>query len=283
MKKRVAFAVAVAGLAGAWYAFRPEKLFTSEKVNETFPAAAASAASPAPVALRAGNFHGVAHESQGTATIFQLPDGKRVVRLANFKTSNGPQLHLYLTSAADATDSDTIEKAEILDLGDLKGNEGDQNYDIPAGADLNKFKSATVWCARFGVNFATAPLSATSSTASSAPSSTLAKGTFHSVAHEGTGDATVYQLADGQRVLRLTNFTTSNGPQLRLYLVAADDATDNDVVKKAGFLDLGALKGNEGDQNYTVPAGADLGKYKAVTVWCARFGVNFTTAPLTRP
>jgi hypothetical protein len=111
----------------------------------------------------------------------------------------------------------------------------------------------------------------------------VASGRFHGVAHESKGLATVYQLPGGNRTIRLTDFMTSNGPQLRLYLVAADDAKDNDSVKSAGFVDLGDLKGNQGDQNYEVPASVDLAKYRAVTVWCARFGVNFATAPLSRP
>lgn len=76
-------------------------------------------------------------------------------------------------------------------------------------------------------------------------------------------------------------FATPNGPELYLYLVAAADATDSDMVKKAGFVDLGPLKGNQGDQNHDVPATVDLAKYRAVTVWCRRFSVNFATAPLT--
>ena len=159
MKKPVVILVAVVALVGAWYAFRPEKLFTSEKVNETFPvAAAAASAAPAPVAVASGRFHGVAHEGQGLASIYQLPDGKRVVRLPEFKTSNGPKLHLYLVAANDATDSDMVKSAGFVDLGPLKGNEGDQNYDVPAGTDLGKYKAVTVWCARFNVNFTTAPL-----------------------------------------------------------------------------------------------------------------------------
>jgi Electron transfer DM13 len=62
--------------------------------------------------------------------------------------------------------------------------------------------------------------------------------------------------------------------------VAAGDARDNATVKQAGFVDLGPLKGNKGDQNYEVPASVDLAKYRAVTIWCARFNVNFATAPL---
>jgi hypothetical protein len=82
-------------------------------------------------------------------------------------------------------------------------------------------------------------------------------------------------------VLRLTDFATSNGPDVRVYLVAAQDASDDATVTKAGYLELGKLKGNEGDQNYDIPAGTDLTRYRAVTIWCRRFNVNFATAPLT--
>ena len=99
----------------------------------------------------------------------------------------------------------------------------------------------------------------------------------------GAGGGTLaWKLApSGKRVVRFTGFETSNGPDVRVYLVAAPDATDNDTVKKAGFIELGALKGTTGDQNYDLPAEADLAKYQAVTIWCRRFGVNFATAPLT--
>jgi len=92
--------------------------------------------------------------------------------------------------------------------------------------------------------------------------------------------ATVFQLADGKKMLRLTNFQTSNGPDVHVYLVAAQDAKDNDTVTKAEFVDLGSMKGNIGDQNYEWPASVDLAKYRSVTIWCKRFSVNFGTAPL---
>jgi hypothetical protein len=91
----------------------------------------------------------------------------------------------------------------------------------------------------------------------------------------------MYQLPDGTRALRLTEFETSNGPDVHVYLVATTDATDNETVTHAGFIPLGALKGTSGDQNYEVPANVDLSKYQAVTIWCRRFGVNFGTAPLS--
>ncbi len=112
----------------------------------------------------------------------------------------------------------------------------------------------------------------------------LAEGGFHnSGAHETKGKATIYRLDDGKRVLRLTDFETSNGPDLHVYLVAAPDAKDDATVKKSGFVELGTLKGNKGNQNYDVPASVDLAKYRAVAIWCARFSVNFGTAPLVPP
>jgi hypothetical protein len=83
-----------------------------------------------------------------------------------------------------------------------------------------------------------------------------------------------------RRILRLTSFETSNGPDVRVYLVAASDVQDDETVKSAGFVELGPMKGNKGDQNYDIPADVDLNKYRNVTIWCARFSVNFGEAPL---
>jgi hypothetical protein len=84
-------------------------------------------------------------------------------------------------------------------------------------------------------------------------------------------------------VLRFTDFATSNGPDVHVYLVAAADARDSATVTEAEFIDLGSLKGNKGDQNYELAADVDLQKYRSVTIWCKRFSVNFATAPLTMP
>ncbi|HKF42740.1 MAG TPA: DM13 domain-containing protein [Thermoanaerobaculia bacterium] len=137
--------------AGGWYAFRPERLFVNQKVNEQLSGSA--------VAVASGNFHGAAHETKGMATIYRLPDGRRTLRLTQFQTSNGPEVQVYLGVAADATDNESVTKAGFVTLGAMKGNIGDQNYDIPDGVDLSKYHSVTIWCHRFGVNFGTAPLS----------------------------------------------------------------------------------------------------------------------------
>jgi hypothetical protein len=150
---KVALLVVVVVGFGAWYAFRPERLFINQRVNEQFPTASAAGSQ-----LAAGQFHSGAHETKGMATVFQLADGKKALRLTNFQTSNGPDVHVYLVAAQDAKDNDTVTKAEYVDLGTLKGNIGDQNYEWPASADLAKYRSVTIWCKRFSVNFGTAPL-----------------------------------------------------------------------------------------------------------------------------
>lgn len=152
-----AIVIVAAGIIG-WAAFRPERLWVNAKVNEGFPAAAKTAAATETV-LATGAFHDVAHKGSGTATIYQLGDGQRVLRFTHFETSNGPDVHVYLVAANDATDSDMVKKAGFREISPLKGNVGDQNYDLPQDVDLAKYKAVTIWCQRFGVNFATAPLS----------------------------------------------------------------------------------------------------------------------------
>ncbi|MFQ5848921.1 MAG: DM13 domain-containing protein, partial [Candidatus Methylomirabilales bacterium] len=148
-------------LGAAWYLFRPELLFINRPVNEAFPARATAqkdSHAPTPVVLLQGRFHGVAHEGRGVATLHQLPDGKRVLRFTKFATSNGPDLFVYMVAAADASDNATVKRAGFISLGPLKGNVGDQNYTVPRDLDLATYRSVSIWCRRFGVNFATAPL-----------------------------------------------------------------------------------------------------------------------------
>jgi len=163
---------AVVAVAALWYLFRPDALVISKTVNEPLPAAAPSmsamAETPAmapsamaadePVKLAGGRFHTNAHKTDGLATIYRLPDGRRVLRLTEFATSNGPDVRVYLVAAGDVQSEDAAKQAGFVDLGALKGNIGDQNYDVPAGLDLSKYRAVSIWCRRFSVNFGAAPL-----------------------------------------------------------------------------------------------------------------------------
>jgi hypothetical protein len=93
--------------------------------------------------------------------------------------------------------------------------------------------------------------------------------------HRGSGKATVYVLPDGKRVLRFEDFTVTNGPALSVYLVRSADGNVD-----SGFLDLGKLKGNKGNQNYEIPTDTDLNAYGSVVIWCVPFGVTFAVASL---
>ncbi|MBC7894297.1 MAG: DM13 domain-containing protein [Cytophagaceae bacterium] len=162
MRNRIiALTVVVAGAIG-WYAFRPERLLIDNQVSEALPTTAllAEGAVAEPVALSKGTFRGVHHDTKGTATILKLTSGDRVLRLTDFETSNGPDVRVYLVAAPDAADNETVTKAGFIELGAMKGNRGDQNYEIPATVDLARYQTVTIWCKRFSVNFGSAALTA---------------------------------------------------------------------------------------------------------------------------
>lgn len=105
----------------------------------------------------------------------------------------------------------------------------------------------------------------------------LARGRFESVAHSASGVATAVRRAGGGNVLTLTSFEVDNGPDLRVYVVAGPARDESEVDD---FKDLGALKGNKGDQQYELPRGLDLDRYSTVVIWCRAFSVNFARAVL---
>lgn len=107
----------------------------------------------------------------------------------------------------------------------------------------------------------------------------LARGTFISREHETTGTARILRLPDGQQIVRLEGFETSNGPALFVYL-SQNTADGEDGLFDDDYLDLGALKGNIGDQNYVIPAEIDPLGFTSVVIWCDRFNVSFGAADI---
>jgi hypothetical protein len=164
MRKRNAIiGLAIVVVAGGWYAFRPERLFVNKTVNESLGAVMDTADTKAstviaPTTLATGSFHSNAHDTRGTASILSFSDGRRVLRLTNFATSNGPDVRVYLVAAPDVQDNATVKTAGFVELGPMKGNIGDQNYEIPSTVDLASYRTVTIWCKRFAVNFGSAPL-----------------------------------------------------------------------------------------------------------------------------
>src|SRR6266700_5090533 len=157
MKKwtKIAIPIAAVAVLVAWYAFRPERLVVNRQVDEAMPAA--QGGSPAQP-LESGRFYSILHPTEGTATIYQMGDGTRVLRFTSFSTSNGPDVHVYMVAADDAKDVATVQQAGFIDLGALKGNIGDQNYMLGGNVDLAKYRAVSIWCKRFNVHFGAAAL-----------------------------------------------------------------------------------------------------------------------------
>ena len=299
-------------LTAGWAAFRPEKLFVNERVNESFPAQTVGMSAPALVS--SGTFTSEAHHTMGAAQIYQTGDSY-TLRLSNFVTSNGPDVHVYLTKG-QSTDNASIKNGQFLDLGVIKGNVGDQNYKLPAGFKTANYEGVSIWCKRFGVGFGGANFSADANGGANgdamkpgivqasmpvaamdehkmAPSpaaatpSVVTTGAFQKITHATKGTATITENEQGQRVLTLKGFETGKGPKLHLYLYKAEQVKSNDAAKKLvaakKFIDLGVLKSTSGPQTYTVPADIDLWEFLNVGVWCDQFKVSFATAPLASP
>jgi|SRR5579872_9393 len=152
---KIAIPILVVAAFGAWYAFRPERLVVNRRVNEAMPASR-SASSPHP--LVSGQFYSILHPTAGTATIYSIGDGTRVLRFTGFSTSNGPDVHVYMVASDDARDIATVQQAGFIDLGVIKGNIGDQNYALGSDVDLARYRAVSIWCKRFSVNFGAAAL-----------------------------------------------------------------------------------------------------------------------------
>lgn len=132
-----------------------------QTAGPTTAAAEPPAAEPAaePVVLASGSFVDGEHATTGTATIFELPDGSRVLRLENFSTSDGPDVDVALSDQTAGGDEwGKYDDGRYVGLGDLKGTDGNQNYEIPADVDLSGLNSVVIWCDRFNVAFGTAAI-----------------------------------------------------------------------------------------------------------------------------
>ncbi len=143
-------------MVAAWWVFRPEKLWVNVKVNEPAPFSANADVQPLYTGLLAGR----AHPTSGRASIYQMADGKRDLRLTNFATSNGPDVHVVLAQSADESLQQDFVKGDLnsVELGLLKANQGDQNYDLPESADLSQYDAVVIYCERFHAVFGVAKL-----------------------------------------------------------------------------------------------------------------------------
>ena len=150
-KKWILAGIGVPVAVAAWWAFRPEKLWVNVKVNEPAPFGSSADIQPLYTGLLAGR----AHPTSGRASIYQTADGKRDLRLTDFMTSNGPDVHVVLAQSADESLKQDFVKGKLtsVELGLLKANQGDQNYDLPDSADLSQYDAVVIYCERFHAVF----------------------------------------------------------------------------------------------------------------------------------
>lgn len=260
--KKIAALVAVPVLVGGWALFRPELALVNKSVNESAPVAASTKV------LGTGTFASYAHETTGMASLL-MAGSKQVLRLSNFKTSNGPDVRVLLVKGSDA-------KAfgdDYLDLGTIKGNIGDQNYELPAGVDLAEYGSVSIWCKRFNVTFGGATFSAAEPT-SFRPKpfrAQLASFTEEIAVTSGkiSGSKAKADLIEnaGRRFLRLTG-TSPAMASAEVYLVKKETFTKTTDFQSVVKTKLGTLK-SASKQEFAVSKDLDLWLYRSVVLWDA--------------
>ncbi|WP_306357752.1 MULTISPECIES: DM13 domain-containing protein [unclassified Nocardia] len=158
-------AVLVVALGIGLALFQPWRLFTNTTVEEAAPtvnAPVTPGATPArPRTLYTGEFISHEHATSGTLRVLDLGNGQRVLRLEDLDTSDGPALFVWLSDAPVLPGRDgwgVFDDGAFVSLGNLKGNKGSQNYEIPADVDLSTLRSVSIWCDRFNVSFGAAEL-----------------------------------------------------------------------------------------------------------------------------
>jgi hypothetical protein len=142
-RKWILIVVGLPVLVALWWAFQPEKLWINQTVNEPAPFDTSSD----PQTILTGRFEGDAQQTRGRATIYKKPGGGDYLRLNDFTTPNGRDLHVVLARRKDRNLSQAVVKGSIdsIDLGPLKSNQGDQIYDLPAATNLNQYNAVAIY------------------------------------------------------------------------------------------------------------------------------------------
>jgi hypothetical protein len=135
-----------------WYLASP--LWIDREVSESLPAELVV------TEVASGTFRDAdsVHQGEGRAAVLRTGSGAGLVRLTEFRVTNGPDLEVWLVAEPDPKTSDDVKSSEWISLGQLKGNVGDQTYPVPDGVDLSAYGSVVIWCEQFGVLFSPATL-----------------------------------------------------------------------------------------------------------------------------
>jgi hypothetical protein len=156
-RRIVSTALALVVLFGLWYAFRPEKLFVNKRVAEPPPGALRQL-----TPLYTGSFHNAARDTSGRATVYQQPNGSRVLTVSNFSTSSAPVLDVILLDGRSLANSENFTPSDIngRDIGEIKASQPQQSYVLPADLDIDRFNTVAIYSTGLHAIFGTAKLDA---------------------------------------------------------------------------------------------------------------------------
>ncbi len=261
-RKQLALLATIPLAIGGWALFRPELLFVNQSVDEKLPTVGNASVET----LASGSFESYAHETKGMAQIVESA-GKTFLRLSEFHTSNGPDVRVYLTKGSDTTQAG-VHQDGFVDLGPIKGNIGNQNYELPAGTKADQFGGVAIWCKRFDVGFGGATLK------SSAKASTN-RGTLRFASYEdsvvvtrgqfvGTPGKAEFIEENGKRFLQILGAKAPVGT--RILLVKAESAKTSSEIASSVRIDLGAIKPGP-RQRFEVGKDVDAWLYRTVSLW----------------
>lgn len=249
VKVTVAVIVVALGVFVIAY-FEPHKLFIDEVVDEAFPAPVAIATTTAEATPA------TAAPTTTTAPTTTAPDDPVTTTLA--------------------TNEPTIQDPE-------RGS-------TPATEEEQENPPVTTTSTTTAVAVTTTTVAPTTTTAPPTTTTTVPEGPvllsvseWISIGHPGTGMVLVYRQPDGSHVVRFENLDVSNGPDLLVILSEAPLVDDRAAYSEVAHLSLGDLKGNQGNQNYIVPAEVNLDDYQTVAIWCRRFNYTFNAAEIHSP
>ena len=243
-------------------------LFTNVTVDEAFPYAANATLPPGMEREEVERiFSGMAQVDSPVMETMPAPAA----------IAAGAALAAADESAADALAVITPNRRAMLDEGMAMARAAMDAADSDEAATMTAAAVAML-------EQAMAESATTAQPAAAAAPQAIASGSFKDADafHRGRGTATIYQTADGSHLLRLENLDVTNGPALRVILSTHPDPERSEQVKQEGYLDLGDLKGNRGNQNYPIPAGADLSAHQSVVIFCYPFAVVFSVATLAQ-
>lgn len=293
--KRIAIFSAVPLLVLGWAAFRPELIFVNKQVNETDLKQKAGNQ-----LLAEGTFASYAHETVGKAEILDS-GSEKFLQLSGFKTSNGPDVHVYLIKG---TDAQKVTDGNYIDLGVIKGNQGTQNYKLPADFNLSDYGSVNIWCKRFSVAFGGATLNPSKSVSFHAPlksenrslagSTVVPSGQWQTVAFDPAAEILVTKGSiepkvsfkgsvklverNGKRFVRFEGL--KNLPDFETQFVKKESLSIGFDLSKTELVKLGTIKAGQKGAEFEVSKELDVWLYRSVSFTNPKTGKVFGFANL---